>query len=133
MIRRFRLAFQKKYHRVPTKWIAFEDVKSIDAKTRYLMDKGFGGAMLFSLTDDDYQNNCFQKSFPLLRVLNYHLSPKIPTKYPNPYIFYDEPWQKKDRNQLDRDVEKYFEELTGPLILKCKNLFFSDLSEEAYL
>ena len=87
------------------------------------MDKGFGGAMLLSLTDDDYHDKCFQKSFPLLRVLNYHLSHKIPTEYPNPYIFYDEPVEKRDRNKIDSNIDHFFKKLTGPIVRKRKNCF----------
>ena len=80
------------------------------------MDKGFGGAMLFSLNNDDYDNNCFQKPFPLLRVLNYHLSPSIPTEFPYPYIFYDEPLEEAYRDKISKSADDYFKTLTGPLV-----------------
>ena len=65
-------------------WIGFDDVRSLDFKVRYLMDNDFGGAMLFSLNYDDILEECFQHPFPLMRVISFHLNPRIQVEYPNP-------------------------------------------------
>ena len=65
-------------------WTGYDDVRSLDFKVRYLMDNDFGGAMLFSLNYDDFTGQCFQLEFPLMRVINFHLNPRIKVEYPNP-------------------------------------------------
>ena len=65
-------------------WTGFDDVRSLDHKVRYLMDNDFGGAMLFSSAYDDFQNQCFQLKYPLMRVINFHLNKRIQVDYPNP-------------------------------------------------
>lgn len=40
-------------------WISYEDERSIQCKTNYVIDNDFGGIMIFSLNTDDYSSNCF--------------------------------------------------------------------------
>ena len=65
-------------------WASFEDVRSFEAKLRYLLEMGLAGAMLFSLDMDDLYDYCGQGSLPLLTQINYHLNPSLLVKRPNP-------------------------------------------------
>ena len=60
----------------PDEWIGYEDTRSIDIKAKYIVDKGFAGAMFFSLNYDDHDGGCKKGKYPLLRVINNHLNPR---------------------------------------------------------
>lgn len=59
-----------------TEWISYEDERSLECKTNYIKENGFGGAMIFSLNTDDYSSVCDEKynsqqeKFPLVRKIN---------------------------------------------------------------
>ncbi|XP_055389603.1 chitinase-3-like protein 2 [Condylostylus longicornis] len=62
-------------------WISFENIESIECKTKYILDNNFGGAMVFSLNTDDFSGKYCSKSnfnnknlsknstFPLVRKI----------------------------------------------------------------
>lgn len=70
-------------------WVAFDDVRSVNEKALYLKSKGLGGATLFALPYDDFRNHCFEDPFPLLRVINFHLSNKVKVAYPDPELHFN--------------------------------------------
>ena len=56
--------------------LAFEDVRSIGEKAKYIKENGFGGAALYALNADDSFDRCKQGEFPMLRTLDHHLNPQ---------------------------------------------------------
>lgn len=50
-------------------WISYDDYTSIAAKAQYIRNKGFGGAVAWTIDFDDFQNKCCRESNPLLRTL----------------------------------------------------------------
>lgn len=60
----------------PLEWVGFDDVRSIEAKSKYIMDRKLGGAMIWSLDMDDFTGTfCNQGKYPLLSTVNYYLNP----------------------------------------------------------
>lgn len=60
-----------------TEWISYENLRSIECKTNYVKDNGYGGVMIFSLNTDDYTSYCYDKqpessnfNFPLVWKIN---------------------------------------------------------------
>lgn len=63
-------------------WISYEDERSLECKTQFIKENGYGGAMIFSLNTDDYASHCEVKeegngnlkstnsTFPLLRKIH---------------------------------------------------------------
>lgn len=52
-------------------WISFENVESLVYKTDYILNNGFGGAMVYSLNCDDYNSLCeIGNNFPLIRSIS---------------------------------------------------------------
>ncbi|KAL8595073.1 hypothetical protein ACOMHN_002051 [Nucella lapillus] len=48
-------------------WLAYDDVQSMKAKAQYILDRGLGGAMFWTLDFDDFSNNvCGQGHYPLI-------------------------------------------------------------------
>ncbi|XP_067649594.1 acidic mammalian chitinase-like [Haliotis asinina] len=51
-------------------WVSYDNVRSVTLKTQYLLQQGFGGAMVFSLNCDDYKGTCDGKTkWPLLKAI----------------------------------------------------------------
>ena len=70
------------------KWAGFEDVRSIDIKVKHLMKAGLGGATLFAITYEDAHGHCSRGHYPLLKVINFYLNPKVNITYPKlGYVF----------------------------------------------
>ena len=53
-----------------TQWVGFDDSKMIRKKSEYVMQNGFGGAMVWALDLDDFKNRCGCEPHPLLRTIN---------------------------------------------------------------
>ena len=67
----------------PIEWVGFEDVKSIEVKTKYIMKHKLGGGMIWALDFDDFTGNfCNQGKYPLLSVLNHYLRPSLNVPMP---------------------------------------------------
>jgi hypothetical protein len=67
----------------PLEWVGFDDVRSIEVKVKYIMNKGLGGAMLWALDMDDFTGDfCNQGKYPLLTTVNHHLNPSLKVKLP---------------------------------------------------
>lgn len=59
-----------------TLWAGFDNVKSIELKTKWLIENGFGGAMVWSLALDDFAKVCQSspRRYPLLSTINDELT-----------------------------------------------------------
>lgn len=91
-------------------WVGFDDVKSIETKVKYIMDKGLGGAMFWSLDMDDFTGDwCGQGKYPLLRVINHYLNPKSKTSMPDPTVLFKKPKNFED-NEANFTTEDNFYE-----------------------
>merc|ERR1712088_1000626 len=51
-------------------WVGFDDVETIRQKSQYIKDNGFGGAMIWALDLDDFNNECGCEKYPLLKTIN---------------------------------------------------------------
>ncbi|XP_046573677.1 acidic mammalian chitinase-like [Haliotis rubra] len=53
-----------------TLWVSYDNVRSVTLKTQYLLQQGFGGAMVYSLNCDDYKGTCDGKTtWPLFKAI----------------------------------------------------------------
>ncbi len=53
------------------KWVSYDDVESIEAKSRFAAERGAAGVMVWSIDTDDFRGNCGQGvDYPLLRTIN---------------------------------------------------------------
>ena len=48
-------------------WISYDDPDMVTKKGKYIREKGLGGAMIWTIDFDDYQNLCCREPMPLLR------------------------------------------------------------------
>lgn len=61
---------------LPIEWVGFDDVRSIEVKVKYIMDRKLAGAMIWSLDMDDFTGDfCNQGKYPLLSTVNFYLNP----------------------------------------------------------
>ncbi|XP_012524289.2 probable chitinase 10 [Monomorium pharaonis] len=51
-------------------WVGYEDRESVYAKGKYIIGNGFGGATMWTVDLDDFQNFCCLESYPLLKTIN---------------------------------------------------------------
>ncbi|PSN37589.1 hypothetical protein C0J52_14524 [Blattella germanica] len=50
--------------------VGYDSIKSIKIKSQYVLDKGLGGAMVWSVETDDFTGKCYGYKYPLLRAIN---------------------------------------------------------------
>lgn len=62
-------------------WYSYDDPASVTFKAQYIKNKGFGGAMVWDLSLDDFLNKCCREPMPLLRAINRQLRS---VRYPEP-------------------------------------------------
>merc|ERR1712179_832998 len=53
---------------VGDQWISYDDVDSIITKTKYAMERGYAGTMVWAVDNDDFQGWCGPK-YPLLNAM----------------------------------------------------------------
>ncbi|KAG8229921.1 hypothetical protein J437_LFUL009655 [Ladona fulva] len=51
-------------------WVGFEDRISVKEKAKFIKNRGFGGAMVWTVDLDDFQNRCCGGAYPLLTTVN---------------------------------------------------------------
>ena len=96
-------------------WVGFDDVRSVEIKVKYAMDNNLGGVMLWALDMDDFSGTfCNQGTYPLLKVMNYYLNPKVNVELP----LYDSIWKV---NSPDTNTES--PKLEADFIVPQKELF----------
>ncbi|XP_033213857.1 chitotriosidase-1-like [Belonocnema kinseyi] len=57
--------------------IAYDNVQSIKEKAKYAMGKNLGGAVIWTVDEDDFEGKCGGEKFPLLKALNRALGRKF--------------------------------------------------------
>ncbi|XP_020293834.1 probable chitinase 3 isoform X2 [Pseudomyrmex gracilis] len=50
--------------------VGYEDRESVYAKGKYIIGNGYGGATMWTIDLDDFQNRCCLESYPLLKTIN---------------------------------------------------------------
>ena len=79
------------------------------------MNMGLGGAMFYSMDNDDFNERCFQERFPLLKAINYQLNQKIHFEYPESKVVYDERRAMQEEKNLHNIMRDYFKHLKSPV------------------
>lgn len=51
-------------------WLGYDNVKSIELKSQYILDKNLAGGMIWSIETDDMHNLCGEGTFPILKAMN---------------------------------------------------------------
>ncbi|KAF2900731.1 hypothetical protein ILUMI_05456 [Ignelater luminosus] len=51
-------------------WLSFDDIAMMQRKSEYIKSMGLGGAMIWSLNAEDFDNVCGCGSYPLLKTIN---------------------------------------------------------------
>lgn len=50
-------------------WISFDNTNSVQSKAEWIRKEGYGGAAVWSIDMDDYNNLCCREEYPLLRTV----------------------------------------------------------------
>lgn len=60
-------------------WVGFDDERSIRQKTRWIVESGYGGAMVWTVDMDDFKGTCAGRPYPLIGVIGEELlnRPKV--------------------------------------------------------
>lgn len=58
------------YNAAAGQWIGYDNTQSIAAKTRYALDAGLGGVMMWAVDQDDAHGVCDEGPMPLLKAVN---------------------------------------------------------------
>ncbi|XP_071550046.1 probable chitinase 10 [Panulirus ornatus] len=67
-------------------WVGFDDERSLEVKSDWLISEGLGGVMLWSVDMDDFRGNCGGEKYPLLNTINEALSNySVALTYEGPY------------------------------------------------
>ncbi|KAL3270465.1 hypothetical protein HHI36_021012 [Cryptolaemus montrouzieri] len=53
-----------------SEWISFENDESMKFKAQYIYNNDFGGVMVFSLSSDDYNGDCYGETFPNTKIIS---------------------------------------------------------------
>jgi hypothetical protein len=56
-----------------SEWVSFDDVDTIEQKMKLLNDWNLGGAMIWALDLDDFNNQCGNGKYPILSTINEQL------------------------------------------------------------
>lgn len=62
------------YHR--SQWVGYDDTESIEYKTNFILEEGYGGVYVFNVDLDDFRGICGSIN-PLLKVINANLRPNL--------------------------------------------------------
>lgn len=63
-------------------WVSYEDPKSVELKSQYVISAGYGGIAAWTIDLDDFSNRCCSESFPLLKAIN-RVFGRLPTRAPS--------------------------------------------------
>ena len=50
-------------------WVSYENVESVRRKAEFIRSQKLGGAMVFSIDMDDFNNECCYEDFPLVKAI----------------------------------------------------------------
>lgn len=90
-------------------WVSFDDIDTIEQKIQLLKDYGLGGAMIWALDLDDFNDQCGNGKYPLLKTINFGLG-RI-TDYQRPALLVTD--ENYIRTGLELDEEEILEESVG--------------------
>ena len=62
-------------------WVSYDDMNMVSRKAEYIIDNDFGGAMIWALDLDDFNNICGCGKYPLLKTVS-HVVRGVPTIRP---------------------------------------------------
>ena len=51
-------------------WVGYDDVAMVRRKSEFIKTEGYGGAMIWALDLDDFNNECGCEKYPLLKTIN---------------------------------------------------------------
>ena len=51
-------------------WVGYDDVAMVRRKSEFIKKEGYGGAMIWALDLDDFNNECGCEKYPLLKTIN---------------------------------------------------------------
>ena len=51
-------------------WVSYDDVEMVREKARYIINNQFGGAMVWDLSTDDFNNVCGGGRSPLITTIS---------------------------------------------------------------
>ena len=51
-------------------WVSFDDADMVRRKSEFIRSMNIGGAMIWALDLDDFQNTCGCETYPLLKTIN---------------------------------------------------------------
>ena len=55
-------------------WVSFDDIDTIQQKAEFVKSMGLGGAMIWALDLDDFNDSCgIGENYPLLKTINREL------------------------------------------------------------
>lgn len=77
-------------------WVGYDNKKSIEIKTDYLIKEKLGGGMVWSLETDDFRGKCFGENYPLLATLASKLNGNV-VRPPPPTANPDQPTTNPDQ------------------------------------
>ena len=58
------------YHQNTGNWVGYDDESAIENKARFVINEGYGGAALWTIDYDDFNNLCCRGPNPLLNTLS---------------------------------------------------------------
>ena len=67
-------------------WVGYDDVAMAIVKSKYALSNGFGGAMVWDITGDDFNNACGAGTYPMMKAIYQTMSGSAPapTNRPSP-------------------------------------------------
>ncbi|CAG2112792.1 unnamed protein product, partial [Medioppia subpectinata] len=54
-------------------WVGYDDPYAAYDKSKWVKDNGYGGIIVWEITQDDFHPKCCSKSYPMLRAINHGL------------------------------------------------------------
>ncbi|CAG2176997.1 unnamed protein product [Oppiella nova] len=54
-------------------WVGYDDPYAAYDKSKWVKDNGYGGIIVWEITQDDFEPKCCSKSYPMLRAINHVL------------------------------------------------------------
>ncbi|GAV02716.1 hypothetical protein RvY_13246 [Ramazzottius varieornatus] len=56
-------------------WVSYDDTESVRIKSRWVMEKGYGGVVFWDISLDDFNATCSDGAFPLVKAARSTLAP----------------------------------------------------------
>ncbi len=95
-----------------TQWVSFDDIDTIEQKMDLLKDLDLGGAMIWALDLDDFNNQCGNGNYPLLKTINHNLGRISGYQRPDLLVTNDNYIRTGSDEDEDEDYEELIDEDT---------------------